>query len=143
MRITVEDETGVGIPGIRLRTEPGLELGEYRVLINELAVEHGRLDAALAAGDAADALLTRVAAVVRSNLTEFVGHQEIMDRLSDSELRARYESDADVLADLVVAVRERLRRTGKLGDFEELVQAVADGTYVPDTQPAAAEVVHV
>lgn len=81
VRRRIEEEFGVRIPGIRVRSSPELQENGYRLLIHEQVV---------AGGSCSDQRLEQVflhlETVVAANLVEFVGHQEAQNYLERNKL---------------------------------------------------------
>jgi tetratricopeptide (TPR) repeat protein len=132
MRGRILDETGVRIPGIRFRgNETELPEGTYNIIINEISIKKGSIS--LEKGlfpdklkELIDQRITReLEKILRSNLSEFFGHQEIMLMLLDCQISDVYDQmqkTPERLSELAYVIRSLLDEEVPIKAFEKIVK---------------------
>ncbi|MCC6993780.1 MAG: FHIPEP family type III secretion protein [Deltaproteobacteria bacterium] len=124
-------DLGVPLPPVRVRVDPGLAAGAYRVVLAGVPVLKASLDAQAAAADVAPALARAVAEVARRSAPDLVGIQEtqaLLDALERTHpALVREVVPRSIAPGLLADVLRRLVDEGvSIRDLRGIVQALAD-----------------
>ncbi len=132
-RVTAEllADLGVPLPPVRVRVDPNLAAGAYRVLLAGVPMTKASLDAQTAAADVAPALARAVAEVARRSAPDLVGIQEtqaLLDALERTHpALVREVVPRSIAPALLADVLRRLVDEGvSIRDLRGIVQALAD-----------------
>lgn len=139
LRSALETEMGVRIPGIRWRPDATRYARDYVILLNEIPAATGAVSSG-PDSDKLDDLIQAVETVLRKNLVDFFGYQEVLNTLEskNTALYEYYYKHVDALTDLVLRCRAVLLGGKPVNDLEVLAKQRVDpgSASVRGTPPA-------